>query len=260
MKGLEPLTPKQLRDAERDKLYIFNTAPRTHRTTICGKTWTIPPCPEGQDISEPLEVPGAFYYTDVKTVHGLDVTYCWKTEDGLSIARDIVGISAFRHESENLTKLGVFISDTPNPSRQAIEEARQKWYDRCSEKIREADDAYALNGGMVTLENGRTSSNIGEDHREAAQILGVADQKPWAKKNPRLLTCDECGTGNLPTAAFCKQCDNMLNEEAAKRKFPAKYAERMGGTRSGSEPDLPGTYSTPEPAKRGPGRPPKVAA
>jgi len=246
VKGLPPLTQKQLRDAERDKLYIFNTSPRTHRIDACGKRWTIPPCAEGEDVSEALEVPGAYYFTDVAKVQGLDVDYKWVTVDGADLARDIVGISNFQHESNNLVRWGVFISETPNPPQHVIDEAREQWYQRCGEKVQEADRAYALNGGMVSLPDGRSISEINKDHLEAAKILGVEDQKPWARKNVKLLSCDECGTGNLPTAAFCKSCDNMLNEEAAKRKFPAKYAERMGTQ-----------DAVPEPVKRGPGRPPK---
>lgn len=255
VKNLPPLTAKQLRDAERDKLYIFNTSPRVHRTDICGRRWTIPACPDGQEVSDALEIPGAFYFTDVAKVSGLDVDYKWVTVDGADLARDIVGTSAFRHESENLTRWGVFISQSPDPSENEIEAARQQWYERCAEKVREADDAYAVNNGMVTIPtaNGgsKSVSVINDDHRKAAQILGVADEKPWATKSLKKTLCDECGTGNLSTAAFCKQCGNMLNEEAAKRKFPAKYAELMG-------------TQTPEPAaepvKRGPGRPPKVEA
>lgn len=242
--NLPPLTPKQLRDADRDQLYIFNTAPREHRTTICGRTWTIPACPEGQDVSAPLVIPGAVYYTDVKKVHGIEVEFQWMTVDGVDLAQDIVGTSAFRHESENLIRWGVFIADSPHPAPRAIENARQHWYDRCDEKVREADDAYALNGGRVDLGGGRSASNIGPDNLEAARVLGVEDQKLWARKNLKQVPCDECGTGNLPTAAFCKQCDNLLNEEAAKRKFPAKYAERMGAAEPA--PELP---------KRAPARP-----
>lgn len=244
VKGLPPLTAKQLRDAERDRLYIFNVSPREHRSDICGRRWTIPACPEGQEVSEPLVVPGAYYYTDVAKVHGMDVDYKWVTVDGADLARDIVGTANFQHESNDLTRWGVFVSDTPNPSQGQIDAAREKWYDRCGEKVAEADQAYAINAGMVTLENGKTVSNINKDHIEAAKILGVEDLKPWAKKNAKLTACDECGTGNLPTAAFCKTCDNMLNEEAAKRKFPAKWAERT-------------TIVEP---KRGPGRPPKEVA
>lgn len=237
IKGLPPLTQKQLRDAERDKLYIFNTSPRTHRMDICGKRWTIPPCAEGQDVSEPLEVPGAYYFTDVAKVTGLDTEYKWVTVDGTDLARDIVGISNFQHESNNLTRWGVFVSETPHPSQDAIEAARQQWYDRCGEKVAEADRAYSLNAGMVQLPDGRSTSEINKDHIEAAKILGL--ERGWATKNPKLIACDECGTGNLPTAAFCKQCDNMLNEEAAKRKFPAKYAARVVTVETAAVPEAP---------------------
>jgi hypothetical protein len=237
VKGLPPLTQKQLRDAERDKLYIFNTSPRTHRIDACGKRWTIPPCAEGQDVSDPLEVPGAYYFTDVAKVHGLDVDYKWVTVDGTDLARDIIGTSNFQHESNDLTRWGVFVSDTPHPSQDKIDAARERWYERCSEKVQEADRAYAINSGMVSLPDGRSISEINKDHIEAAKILGL--ERAWATKNPKLTTCDECGTGNLPTAAFCKQCDNMLNAEAAQRKFPAKYAERMGPTEPVATPEVP---------------------
>lgn len=234
IKGLPPLTAKQLRDAERDKLYIFNTAPREHRLDICGKRWTISACPEGEEVSEPLEIPGAYYYTDVAKVHGMDVDYKWVTVDGADLARDIVGTANFHHESNNLIRWGVFVSDMPHPSSETSKAAREQWYTRCDEKVQEADKAYAINRGMVTLPDGRSVSNINKDHIEAAKILGV--EREWANKNAKLTACDECGTGNLTTAAFCKQCDNMLNAEAAQRKFPQKYAERMGAaTEEGAE-------------------------
>jgi hypothetical protein len=70
-------------------------------------------------------------------------------------------------------------------------------------------------------------------------ILGVADEKPWAAKSLKKSLCDECGTANLSTAAFCKQCDNLLNAEAAQRKFPSKYAERMGAAETAATPEVP---------------------
>jgi len=249
VRNLPPLTNKQRRDAEIDKVYIFNAGPREHRTDICGKRWTIPGCPEGQDVSEALVIPGAFYFTDVAKVHGMEVDYKWVTVDGSELAKDIVGTSAFRHESENLTRYGVFMSSEPVATQEEIEAARQQWYDRCDEKVREADQAYSLNNGMETLPGGRSISAINKDHLEAAKVLGVEEQKAWAKKNPKLMTCDECGTGNLPTAAFCKQCDNMLNAEAAQRKFPAKYAERAPKPEADAEPTKRGyNRRTPEAA------------
>jgi hypothetical protein len=225
LSNLDPLTDKQLRDAERDKVYIFNVAPREHRVVV-GKMWTIPACPDGESVSAALVVPGTVFTSRQKSVHGLHVDYEWISEDGIDVARDIIGTAPFKDRSENLTRMGVFLSMSPVPLEEEVDAATSEWLDRCNEKLNEGDAAYAINAGRVDLGNGRSASNIGKDHIEAARILGV--DRPWSTKNAKLELCDECGTGNLATAAFCKQCDNMLNAEAAQRKFPAKYAERTG--------------------------------
>lgn len=237
LSNLNPLTDKQVRDAERDSVYIFNVSPREHRVAV-GKIYTIPACPADAEVSAALIIPGIVYQTGVKKVSGLDVEYEWVGNDGIDVARDIVGTAPFKDASENLTRMGVFISMTLVPTEAEVAAAREQWYARCDEKVREADNAYATNNGIVVI-NGRSMSNIGKDAIEAAKVLGLS--RPWADKNVRLTPCDECGTGNLSTAAKCKGCGVVLNEEAFKRKFPLEWAERQRVIESAD--------------RRGPGRP-----
>ena len=238
MSNLEPLTAKQLRDAARDRVYIYNVGPREHRVAV-GRIWTIPACPKDARVSAALVIDGTIFTSRVRSVHGMSATFEWMPEDGIDVARDIVGTAPFKHESENLTKLGVFIAAGVEATDEEIEKAHKQWIARCNEKLFAADQRATVNNGMVNV-NGRAISDIGPDDIEAARTLGV--DRSWAQKNQQLVLCDECGIGNLTTAAFCKQCDNLLNAEAAQRKFPAKYAALQGDV---------------EVEKRGPGRPKK---
>jgi hypothetical protein len=234
--NLPPLTGNIAAATERDQLYIFNVSNQEHWVeNICGRRWFIPACPEGAQVSEPLVVPGILPLTDVASVddNGMNVTLKYIFVDAKELAADIVGYAPFRDPRSDLRQYGIFVSDNPEPSRAEIESARSRWHDLCSERVREADSLYAVNNGQVALDNGKSVSNIGAHHRDAARILGVEAEHPWARKQVKLVTCDECGSGNLPTAAFCRECDNLLNEVAAKKKFPQKYAERFGGQPQG---------------------------
>lgn len=248
LSNLVPLTEKQMRDAMRDPIYVFNTSDREYRPVAGNKTYIIPACPEGAEVSEPLVIPGIVYSQKVRAVHGIEAEYEHHADDGIDVAKDLLGIAGFRGQDADLTRWGVFFTTTPEPSGMEIRNARAKFLSRLNDLVQAADRAYALNNGMVPLPGGGMASNIGDDAIAAAKVLGI--QRPWTSTfDVKAQTaCDECGTGNLETAAFCKQCDNMLNEAAAKRKFPKKYAERMQATEESDEEVQ---------ERRGPGRPRK---
>ena len=236
MPNLTPLTNKQLRDAEMDKVYIFNVSPREHRNIEAGlRLYTIPGRKKGQRVSDPLVIPGMVYGTELKRFSGLHKEYEWVGREGIDIAREIIGISPFRSPTENLIPLGVFLSMSPEPSDEEIEPARALWLERCSQKVADGDALASINNGIVDVGGGRTASNIGKDHREALEELGL--QRPWSGVNLRMVQCEECGTSNLPTAARCKnqECRAVFDEAKCRAKFPEMYAH--------------------EKVERGPGRP-----
>lgn len=230
---------------ETDRLYIYNVGPKQHSIPLSLGTFIIPGCPAGDQYSEPVKfmgrdgIPAIVPQAIVSNVDGTRVEHDWDTKmEGKDLVKDILGFG-----ENDRRRYGVFLAASRIPTADEIASANARLEEFYSKLIAEADAAFEINGGQETGENGKSVSAITPDHVAACKALGL--DRPWTRKTQRQVVCDECGMGNLPTTAFCKQCDNMLNAEAAQRKFPAKYAERMGVA---------------EPVKRGPGRPPKEAA
>jgi hypothetical protein len=223
MHNLQPLTDKQIRDAERDKVYIFNVSNKEHRIFL-EKLYVIPACKPGEPVSEPLVIPGVVYTTKVSKVQGLHVEYDWHPTDGIDKAKDVLGTAPFKSASENLIPYGVFISETPEASQEATAAATKEWKKKCSDKIREADNAYALNNGRVDIGGGRSASNISDDAIEACKYLGVS--RPWASNEVESRICEECGTQNTKSAARCKNqdCRCIFDEEKCRQRFPEMFA------------------------------------
>lgn len=218
---LTPLTDKQLRDAQRDKVYIFNVSPNEYKSTV-DKIYTIPARKPDQEYSDALEIPGVVYTTYSKAGSPE-----WFARDGIEVAQEIVGTFRMLDPSQNMTPFGVFISDTPIPSDEAVEAAKEKWLDTCSRRVAEADRIAAINGGMQDLGQGRSASNIGEHHRQALKEMGLS--RSWSGKNVRMVECEQCGTANMPKAAMCKGCDAVFNEDEARRLYPQKFAQVSRG-------------------------------
>ena len=218
---LAPLTDRQLRDAQRDKLYIFNVSPTEYRSTV-DKIYTIPARKSDQEYSDALEIPGIVYSTYSKSGSPE-----WFARDGIEVAQEIVGTFRMLDPSQNMTPFGVFISETPIPSPEAVAAAREKWLETCSRRVAEADRLAAINGGIVDTGQGRSASNIGEHHRLALKELGLS--RAWSGKNVRMVECEQCGTANMPKAAMCKGCDAVFNEDEARRLFPQKFAQAPRG-------------------------------
>jgi hypothetical protein len=219
--ALAPLTEKQLRDAQRDKVYIFNVSPNEYRSTV-EKIYVIPARAADQEYSAALEIPGIVYSTYSKAGSPE-----WFPRDGIEVAQEIVGTFRMLDPSQNMTPYGVFISETPIPSDEAVERAKTLWLETCSRRVSEADRLAAINGGNVDMGQGRTASNIGEHHRQALKELGLS--RSWSGKNVRMVECEQCGTANMPKAAMCRGCDAVFNEDEARRLYPQKFASRGPG-------------------------------
>lgn len=219
---LPALTAKQIRDAERDQVYIYNTSNRSYSVQGPNRFYLIPACPAGHEVSEPLIIPGAVYTTAVKKVSGLVTDFDRFQIDGIDVAMDIIGTAPFKHESANLTRWGVFIAENAIPTALEIATARQHWMARCEEKVREGNSFFAINAGMVNVGDGRLVSNISPDHLEAAQILGV--EPAWSKKTVDASNCPFCGVSVQPGLAFCPNGD-VLDEEKARVARPWLFAQ-----------------------------------
>jgi hypothetical protein len=196
------------------KIYIFSIDPELH---IVAKgaygDFIIPACADGQEVSEPLELPGRYpshmhMGTEVSPVH---------YEDGMLLARDIVGIDSQdkglgRHTS-NLEWHGVFISNRPDPGKTQIAAARAKRRQYLETVVLDADKKHMQ--GQAALIDGK--------ERAAAQELRL--KKIWAERPTAMDNCPACGSSVMPGVAVCAHCNAVLDEDKAKKFFPERFAK-----------------------------------
>lgn len=229
-KKVPPLPPSLRSAAEAFSLYIFNVGPENWVRHVGTGTYYV----KGrgnQRYSEPVKIP-ATVYTTVTGETGMR----WEPSEGWDVANDILQTGRV----SDMRRFGLFISETLIPRDEDVSAAEQARVDMLAARVQAADEAFQVNGGMVTVTvsgNSVTRSNITESDRAALKELGWS--RPWASKNVQMAECWNCGRSVMPTSAKCfhEGCGAPLKNEAAKARFMAGDDE--------------------EPVKRGPGRPPK---
>lgn len=222
--ALSKLT-KQAADANR--IYIFNVGKRQWDCPSGNLgMFFVPACPDGARCSGPLRyddkegLPGTFFHTTV-----VDTGIMAMNEtDGMDLARDLIGVGAFKDKSSDLTRFGVFIAAGKVPTEAELEAAEEKRDAEYGRLIQQADQFFEVNGGMET-QNGHTVSNIQKHHVDAVKALGL--DRPWARKNRKMETCGDCGQPVLPGAARCPNagCGAILDEEKARIRFPHLFLD-----------------------------------
>ena len=227
--GLIPLTAKQLEDAQRDCVYIFNVAPREHRIQASSRWYIIPACPEGAKCSDPLKIPGTVFGEEFKRTVGICTNEFSRTQaDGSDVALRILGLASFCKEDQNLVRHGCFMTLNEVPTSQEVAAATRLYHDRCNELVNEARGFYSINNGMAMLKDGRMVSNIALQHRQAAQSLGIASSEPWAAKTVQMGVCDSCGVAVRAGVAFCPNGD-IVDEAKARIARPWLFTEEKRG-------------------------------
>lgn len=229
--------------------YIFNVGPWQHSVSMGSMgAFIIPACPEGADVSPTLKfrgedgIPSIIPETVVDAVEGFSVTYKWDfTTEGARVAKNVVGLTGFAHASADLTRLGVFLTLNTVPTEAEIAAAREKLEATYDSRVREADQKFEVNGGQETGDNGVSYPGITKDHIQACNALGL--DRPWARRNAKMIPCLGCGQPVSPAAVRCPHsgCGAILDEVRARQLFPHLYAHEF------------------EAKHRGPGRPPKDA-
>lgn len=220
---------------EQNKTFIFNVGPwQWSRPQGSLGVFFIPACTEGEEVSGCLHyqgrpgLPSIIPESIVDAVDGRSVSYKWDlTTEGAKLALDLIGKGAFRDSSDDLTQYGVFIAAGPVPTETEIEAAQAKLDEYYGKLVRYADQANEVNGGMETGENGKSFSGITLDHVKAARALGL--DRPWARKNAKMVPCEACGQPVAPTAVRCHHdgCGAILDETKARRLFPHLYAHEQ---------------------------------
>jgi hypothetical protein len=214
-KNITPLSPSLVRSAKIFTLYVFNVGTESWVRAVGTGTYYVKGKEKGKRYSEPLEI-DAVVYTTVVGEAGMR----YEPSEGWDVAKDIVQIG----KMADYTKFGIGISETWPPSEEQIAFLEQARIDMLSSRVQDADEAFQVNGGMVTVTvQGQqvTRSNIQDGHRAALRELGWT--RPWASKNIQMADCWNCGRSVLPTSAKCfhEGCGAPLKNEEAKARFMA---------------------------------------
>lgn len=178
------------------KVYIFSVCPHV----IVEGLHVIPACAPGEDVSEPLVLDGyvAEIYDRGEKTKGVNYI------PGLQRAMDIIGALSGEPLSEytsNHEWRGVFISQRPTPTKQQIQNARNK---------RKEYLLYLVDHGN-NLRATEPTAKLQPFHYAAARELNVVTT--WADKPKAQASCPYCGAGVSETAAKCPNCREVINLE-----------------------------------------------
>lgn len=217
---MDPMV-KAVSDAHR--LYIFNVGPWSHMRMMPG-AYFIPACPPDKDYSEPLVINGIENET-----YPINETECAVLPksgrpgqlrgdgSGELFALQILGEGVMLPPSASLRPFGVFISKTPEPSKEAVQQARLLLRQKRQEIIAEADEFYVI-------DRANCHKYIQKDwhHRAALDEGKTKEECPWlgAEILPaERKKCASCGTPYEVGIAECPKCGDVLDED--------KYAEKL---------------------------------
>ena len=186
----------------------------TEQTWTEGRTYgvfTIPGCKKGQSFTA-LKINGRVEFTD----EGADMSN-QVVQRANEIADDLCdGINGHITMPGDAPKsfLGVFVSNTPTPSKSRIEEA--------------VDQLKEFGGAVVSMADGfwddpRNHSMITDFHRRFCKLRN--ETRPWMFEAKSLSPCPACSTSVQPGLAKCPNCHAVLDMAKLKQFFPLEYAE-----------------------------------
>lgn len=213
-KGVEVLPMSLRRAAEAYFIYVHSVSPDQRLRHVGTGSYLIHGKDKGQRYATPTKIPATVYTTCISDTGG----FTWKPSDGMDVAKDIVQLG----QMSDYTKEGLFISENEIPTEEELQTAEQARVDMLSKRVQDADEAYQVNGGMVTVSvggNSVTRSNIQDGHRAALKELGWT--RPWATRNIQMAECWNCGRSVLPTSAKCfnEGCGAPLKNQEAIDRF-----------------------------------------
>lgn len=218
---LNPLSPRERERILGSRMYVVNLTdlawPPVQRPY---GVYIVPPATKGKDGGPGvLAIAGRIDVRDTGDDKAIEASI--EAED---IARDIA-----REINENCTLapemnsyFGVFVSETPEPTKERIAEE--------TEKLVAYQDALVLAGFKFWSEE-REHKSVTQLHRWALkQRGGKAD---WLFQSSANEQCRACHELIPPESAKCPKCHAVLNMEKMKEFFPLEYAailEKAGET------------------------------
>ena len=208
---LNPMDDEMAERILTSRLFIINICDREHWVNRSFGVYHIEACKPGE-ISTSLEVNGRILPIDIgddkiieteNKVRAIAEDICQEINDHITAAPNAKPF------------MGVFISETPVPSKQALAEAHKKLTAFQLALVEAADRLW---------DNPKTHNEINELHRWAGRAQKMA--KAWLYQEQQgMSTCPACGSTVKPNIAKCPQCHAVLSKELLKQYFPLEHAE-----------------------------------
>src|SRR5690348_3480137 len=178
-KQIAPMPRYIQEEAAKNPIYIYNVAPKGIADQIISLGsmghYTIFPCEPGQPYSRPTVIARIIPEGIPVDMRKIELRY-W---DGMDVARDIIGAGPFKSKSQDLTRMGVFISAGEKPTEQELAEARKRLSEYYLFLVQEAD-AYWMQGPQQVI-------NISAQHRMACNELNL--EREWNKTPKPMAVC-----------------------------------------------------------------------
>jgi hypothetical protein len=212
-KGRQNAVPPELdvmKDLKRIPVHIFNVGPFAH-VIPCGSagTFYIPACPEGQPYIKMLtplhEIVDEIYpktkNSDAKRLY----------DDGKKFAIELLGEGRNQHKRNSKRKVGVFIAKSEVPTEKELKEARAQLVTYCNEQVHIIDGLWDRDRKLAY------DVYRPETFGACARVLGLTGkEKGWLAQGEisTNISCKWCGENVNPNAPVCRNCKNVVNQEA----------------------------------------------
>jgi hypothetical protein len=206
-----PLPTDYVESVVADKRWLINltkdawTIQRTHGS------YHIPGIKEGQSYAS-LEITGRTEVTDDGNDFGTEMLNL-----APAIAEDLfnqINNGIVMDADAPAPFLGVFVSETPKPSRERLEEERDRLMEFGAAVVKQGDQFW---------DDPRNHVMITDFHRRFAKMRN--EKRPWMFESKSLTPCPACSHSIPPGLAKCPQCHAVLDMAKMKQFFPLEYAE-----------------------------------
>lgn len=195
---IERLDPRLLSG---DSWYLFNIYRREFNINLgtCGQ-YHIPACPEGREwVRSPNVIPGTI--EDIYPHFSDSEEYRCRPTPAEDVIKGILGTD---RPEEDITKMGVFASNSSKPSPKELADAKANLVPNLKKQIALADKFYA------SADSGERQSVYDSKFFDAVRYLNV--KKPWVSEAAEMTVCPFCSIAVSPMAAICSGCNQVIDQ------------------------------------------------
>lgn len=208
----EPLPSR----VEKEKYFIFNCGPFAwaRQTGVLGTKY-VKACENGEEYMLACVI--REYEYEYYEAGNQQLNH--RQWNGLDLAKDFLGILPPAHADNDLTRMGVFLSESNPPKERDIEAAREKLEKYCQELCLEGD--MMANGDDASKLAIRNSGK----HKIAAKYIGY--EADWCTLPKLRVPCPACGV-MMPKGAAVHtdpNCNAIIDEAKARKFYPHLFAQ-----------------------------------